>query len=93
MKRRMIPLLLAVCLLLSGCGLFDGSYLSVTPHREQTDSSRTEVVSASDYRQLRSVVEEMVSKGVESGVINVADFNQDIVERNMAAVASHIQKT
>lgn len=93
MKRRMIPLLLAVCLLLSGCGLFDGSYLSVTPHREQTDSGRTEVVSASDYQQLRSVVEEMISKGVESGVINVADFNQDIVERNMAAVASHIQKT
>lgn len=93
MRYRMLPLLMAVCLLCSGCSIFDGSYLSVTPHQEQVESAQSEVVAAADYRQLRAVVEEMVDQGVESGVIHVSDFDQSLVEKHMAAVASHIQKS
>ena len=78
----------AFCLLLSGCSLFDGSYVHVVPHQEQESSGNTRVVSAGNYRQLRTVVEALVDYGAESGVINVADFDQDLVEKNMRAVAS-----
>lgn len=92
MKRwtMIIPLLL--CMMLSGCGLFDGSYLSITPHRAHVDSDQLEVVSASNHKQLQSAVEEMVAKGRETAVIHVADFNQDLVERHMATVADHVRE-
>ena len=93
MKKRVLSLFAAVSILLGGCALFDGSYVHVTPHREQKDSSRTEVVSANNYQQLRTVIENMVDNGTESGVINVADFNQELVEKHMTAVAFHIRET
>lgn len=93
MKRKIISLFVAVGLLLSGCSLLDGSYVHVTPHQEQVEDSQTGLVSAADYRQLRSVVEEMVASGTESGVINVADFDQEVVEKHMAVVAYHIRET
>lgn len=93
MKRTILFLLLAVSLLLSGCSFFEGSYVHVTPHLEQKDDTQTEVVSAANYRQLLSVVEAMVGQGVETGVINVSDFDQDLVEKHMRAVAFHIRET
>ena len=93
MKQKFLFLLLTVSLLLTGCGLFEGSYVHVTPHLEQSGETKTEVISAANYRQLRSVVEAMVGQGVESGVINVADFDQDLVEKHMEATVAHIRET
>ena len=93
MKGKIVLIGLAVSLLLTGCSLFDGSYVHVVPHQEQESSSNTKVVSADNYRQLRTVVEGMVDYGAESGVINVADFDQSLVEKHMTAVAFHIRET
>ena len=93
MKRKIILIGLAACLLLSGCSVFDGSYVHVVPHQEQESISNMKVVSADNYRQLRTVVEGMVDYGAESGVINVADFDQELVEKHMTAVAFHIRET
>lgn len=93
MKRRIVLIAVALCLLLSGCSIFDGSYVHVVPHREQQTTGNTRVVSADNYRQLRAVVEAMVDYGSESGVINVADFDQALVEKHMTAVAFHIRET
>ena len=93
MKKRFLLLVLAVSLLLGGCSVFDGSYVHVTPHQEQKDSTQTELVSANNYQQLRKAVEEMVSAGSEHGVINVADFDQELVEKHMTAVAFHVRET
>lgn len=93
MKRRILLIAVAVCLLLTGCSLFDGSYVHVVPHTEQESSGNMKVVSADNYRQLRSVVEGMVDYGAQSGVINVADFDQKLVEEHMTAVAFHIRET
>ena len=93
MKRMIVLLFAAMCLLLSGCSMFDGSYVHVTPHQEQKDNAQTELVSASNYQQLRKAVEEMVGAGRESGVISVADFDKELVEKHMTAVAFHVRET
>ena len=93
MKKRLVLIAVAICLLLSGCSIFDGSYVHVVPHREQQSTGNSRIVSADNYRQLRSVVEAMVDYGSESGVINVADFDQNLVEKHMTAVAFHIRET
>lgn len=91
MKRRIICLAAAICLLLTGCSWFDGSYVHVTPHKEQGSSGETEAVSASNYQQLLAVLEEMIASGTESGVINVANFDKDMVEVNMIAAVRYIR--
>ena len=93
MKGKILILLAAASLLLSGCSLFEGSYLHVTPHLEQVVGSQSEVVSASNYQQLQTVVEAMVGQGREEGVIHVANFNQKLLEAHMNDIAIHIRET
>lgn len=76
MKKRCLILLLAVSLLLSGCG----TYVSITPHREQRQSAQTEVPSASNYQELLAALKEMIADGTEVAAITVADYPEDMVE-------------
>lgn len=91
MKKWMI-LLPVLCLVLGGCSWLDGSYVSVTPHQEQTVGNRLEVVSASNYQELVEVLETFVAAGQESGVINVVNYSQGPVEDQMEAAVRHIRE-
>ena len=73
MRHKFLPLL-ALSLLLTGCGWMDGRYSSVTPHLEQRQNTHSEVAVASDYLDLMKALKEMIQSGSESGVINVADY-------------------
>lgn len=84
MKKRIILLAVVVCLLLCGCSWMDGSYLSITPHQEQSSGTQTKDATAANYLQLRTVLENMVNSGTESAVINVAEYRQDLVEEGIA---------
>lgn len=92
MKKKILCLLAACCLLFSGCSWFDGYYYNETPHREQGSSTQAEAVSAANYVQLLEVLEEMVTSGTESGVINIANYDHDRVEVNMTAAVRHIRE-
>ena len=92
MKIRMIALLTGICLLLGGCGWLDGTYVSVTPHQQQSGSVRTENLTVSNYDQLQNVMESVVSKGTESCVINVINYEQDNLEANVASVVQRTQR-
>ena len=92
MKRYLIIPAVVLCLLLSGCSWMDGSYLSVTPHQEQSSNVQTRERSASNYLQLRTTLEELVDSGVESAVINVALYRQDLIHEGMGSVALHIKE-
>lgn len=92
MKIRMIALLTGICLLLGGCGWLDGTYVSVTPHQQQSGSVRTENLTVSNYDQLLNVMESVVSKGTENCVINVVNYEQDYLELNVANAVHRIQK-
>lgn len=82
--KRITVLLTALCLLLSGCGgLFDGSHHTKTPYRELVNSQTQQIVSASNYAQLRDALADMVEAGVESGTISVEDMESEDVANNM----------
>lgn len=91
MKRKLLSLLLTCTLILSGCSWMDGSYHSVTPHEEHAQTDGGETVSASNYMQLRGALESMISKGQESGVIYVADFDQSKVESFMDMAVRYVR--
>ena len=84
MKRHIMVFAGVLCLLLCGCSWMDGSYLSITPHQEQTSGTQNKDVSASNYLELRTVLEEMVNSGMESAVINVAQYRQELIDEGIS---------
>ncbi len=89
MRRRMVLLVLALCLTLSGCSLMDGHYMSVTPHRYQRQNGQSEVVSASDYLELLDALEKMISAGTEVAAINLADYPEDQIQYGVIRAIQH----
>ena len=89
---RLLPLL-AVVLLLSGCALFDGAYVSVTPHLEQAGPGRMDAVDAQNYEELVKALERLVSSGTEVGVINLTNYNHSLLERNLREAVAYIRQT
>ena len=91
MKKRILALFIAA-LLLTGCSWMDGSYVYVEPHQQQTVENQTDLVSASTYPELMTVMENLVTRGTQSYVINVAGYDQDVVEGNMELVSRYIRE-
>lgn len=91
MKKRLI-LLAALCFLLGGCTWMDGSYLSIKPHQAQSAGIQSKDRSASNYLELRTVLEEMIESGMESVVINVAEYRQELVEDGIATAVNYAQE-
>lgn len=92
MKRRIIVLTGLLCLLLCGCSWMEGSYLSITPHQEQNSGIQSKDRTASNYLELRTVLEEMVDSGMESAVINVAQYPQELVEIGIINAVNYAAK-
>ncbi len=79
-----ISLILALCLLLSGCtGFMDGHYEWEESHPIEVSPGSSEQVSAANYTQLRNALIRMAEAGAEQGTIFVekyaqADLDQDV---------------
>ena len=56
MKGRLIIPAIIFSLLLSGCSWMDGSYLSITPHREQNTGIQLRERTATNYLELRNAM-------------------------------------
>lgn len=75
--KKVALLCLAACLLLSGCAsIFDGSYVSVTPHKGQINQPVSQMAYAKNYSQLCQVLKDMVRNGTTEILISVADYYQ-----------------
>ena len=92
MRKKWTALLLAAVMLLGGCSWMDGEYISVTPHQEPTASGPAGSISAANYKELTGVLEQMVSAGSESCVIDVTEYDQKAVESNMNAACRYIRE-
>jgi hypothetical protein len=84
MKKSILLPVVLVCLLLCGCSWMDGSYLSITPHQEQSSGVQSKDRTASNYLQLRTALEKMVDSGMESAVINVAEYRKELLDEGIA---------
>lgn len=93
MKKTVAALLLILVLILTGCNWMDGSYLSVTPHREQDTFNEQKTVSASNYSELRTALEKMIQSGTQSTVINVAQYNQALVANAIQTAVNYVRYT
>lgn len=91
MKCKIAALVLALCLLLTGCGSWmDGSYSSVKLHTQRQEQSGGEAIAVSSYDQLRQALAETVESGTETLLINVAQMNQGSVSQYMDRAVRHI---
>lgn len=92
--KRIIPLFMALCLLLSGCsGLLNSSYHSVERHEEENSQVEEEIVSVSNFNSLCSTLADMVADGKESGIISVARYNQALVAADMEKAVAQVMTT
>lgn len=92
--KRIVPLILAAALLLTGCsGWLDTSYHNMTPHEEETNLQEGEIVSVGNYRGLYDTLCGMVESGTESGIISVARYDQQLIEGDMAAAVEDVLAT
>lgn len=91
MNVRFLAMLLAISLLLGGCGWFRGSYVNVTPYHHQSGTGQTGAISAWNYYQLRKALETLVSSGIESSVIDIANYEAAVVEANLNQAVEYIR--
>ncbi len=94
MKRRIVPIVAAVCLLLSGCSWMDGNYSNVKLHEDHAQVSDSREVTASNYAELLDALYDLVSLGKEKGVIYIGEMDQSRLDFFVeAAVKRTMNKT
>ena len=89
MKQKVLILIMAVGLLLGGCGWANQSYVSVEPHKEQRQSQQTDAIVASDYLELLGALEGMIASGTEVAAIKVPEYPADAIEYGMNRAVRH----
>ena len=90
MKKTAI-LLLAICLLLSGCDFWsNGSYHSVTPHIDYYNKTPNTTVVIQEYDQLQSNVEAMIKQGAESNVFSLQQVAAGLRQGELDAMIKKI---
>lgn len=92
MKKRILPLLLATAMMLTGCGFWDGSYVSVTPHHEQRQTGQSPAISAGTYLDLMGALTQMIASGTESATIIVAEYPENAVETGMKVAVRYVME-
>lgn len=71
----------------------DGSYYSVTPHREANSSLDQESVEVSSYTQLFHALTDMVSEGAEERVIYVSGIDLSQLDTYLSIASSSVLAT
>lgn len=93
MRRRFFILLIGVCLLLSGCGLWmDGSYSSVKLHQINRQWQTQEVIEVSGYAQLISILGGIVEDGVQSATLSVGTMRRETLPERMRDAIRYTMK-
>ena len=91
--KRFVILLLAFSLLLSGCGLFRGSYVSVTPHQYTVSDKASRSIAAGNLTELGDALKAMIREGQESFVIDVSGFETELTEQAVQRSVSTLRQS
>ena len=91
MKKRFPALVVALCLLLSGCsGWMDGSYSSVYPYTERGQQIQDKTISVANYTQLREALVNLVESSSESMLLNVVQMDQEKILDDMQRAVTYV---
>ena len=92
--RRLIPMALMVCLLLSGCsGWLDASYHNVTPFQPEGGYVDNQTTSVSTYDELCASLCDLISSGTLNAIISVSKYDQPRVALDMDAAIEKVMTT
>lgn len=91
--KKLLALILFLCLLLTGCAFPDGSYVSVTPHREQRQSQQPDAVTVSNYQELIEALRQIVASGQEKAVLSVPDYPADAVQTGVDVAIRYVKNS
>ncbi len=89
---KLAAVLLAICLLFTGCSWMDGSYSSVTPHEAKDQTPEQEMAEVRNLAQLKTVLGGLVEKGAESGSFSVEDFDEAVLDDRMASAIEYVME-
>lgn len=92
MKQKAIILIVTMSLLLSGCSVFNRSYISVEPHRESRQTVQTDAIVASNYLELLGAMDKMIESGTEVAAIKIPDYPEDSIAYNMEMAIRHAKE-
>ena len=85
--KRIAALLIASCLLLSGCGSWmEGSYVSVTPYLSSNNSDGQDIQWVGNKEQLSEAIRYMVDQCVSEDVFFVRDYLENDLKTDMIMV-------
>lgn len=89
--KKLAVILLALCLLLSGCNTWmDGAYHWKEPHQQMDEEMELSEIPVSNYSEMRQALEAMVEEAAEVGTLSVANYDRDRVESNLQLASRHI---
>lgn len=88
--KKLILLILALAMLLSGCSWLDGEYHSVKPHTAQSGKPSNNVIVVTDYLQLRDALVDMVNSGKQKASFYSSGFSSDEVDQHMKTAIMHL---
>ena len=92
--KKIAALLLALCLLLSGCNsLFDGSYSHEEPHQNQGSQLPQENIIVSNYGSLSKALVGLVESGSQSGIISVPNYDQSTLYTDINRAVNQVRST
>lgn len=91
--KKVIPIILAVAMLFSGCGLWmDGSYYSYEPHLEENIPQDGAPVEVHSYNGLLSALLGLVQDGAPSGVVYISGYSTPQLDSYMILASKHIME-
>lgn len=88
--KRIISLVLALCLLLCGCSWMDGEYHSVTPHAYEGKLQPQDITTVTGYNELRDALVGMASEGVTEGTFYIVDVAPEQIDQYMNTAIMHV---
>ena len=88
--KRILPILLIMSLLLSGCTWLDGEYHSVTPHQIEGSPQIQDGITVSSYNELRDCLVNMVSAGTMEATLHIQNILPEDLGQYMNMAIMHV---
>ena len=92
--RKILALLMLLCLLLSGCSYWmNGSYSSVKPHKEPAYQTEKPAVPVANYEEMVGALEFILATGAEDGVLSLRYEQEETARADLDRAISVLCKT